>query len=221
MLKVEDAAFNAVAWSSAKFKLVLDKRVNEWTLPYDSCVDVSSLERNSQLARWQQADPVMLGQSEHFRRLVECGFITSEDYDEEPEEEPRADRHIPLSMWQQALPILRYTLEQWERDEVTKRVKWPMKGWAKQLKAALTFEQPTTTIRVGEGDCVVLSELSWGKLDKLVPLEAPCFRTHFVLSGVPYLQHLALSIGHFSRRAAASVVSILQVRPSPALARSR
>lgn len=96
--------------------------------------------------------------------------------------------YIPLSLWQQALPVIRYTVQQW--DTLGEQV-YESKEVEKKLKAALAAEQPTTLLRVGDQEHIVLVR-SYHEFDKLVPLSAPCFRTHFVLTATPHLQHLSL-----------------------------
>ena len=95
----------------------------------------------------------------------------------------RYARHIPLSLWQQAVPVIEYTVQHWYASE--------------GLKAALHGKQPATKIVVKGEQHVVLSKLSWGVLNGLIPQPARCFRSRFVLAATPHLQHLSLAMGAF------------------------
>ena len=102
---------------------------------------------------------------------------------------------IPLSVWQQALPAMQYTVGQWPpwcRYEGGGCDKVAMSA----MRAAANNEQPTTAVRVGEQECAVLSRLTRRALDKSFPcgVRASCYRHLFVVGAVPHLQHLHLII---------------------------
>ena len=95
------------------------------------------------------------------------------------------DRHIPLSLWQQARPVLVYTQQQWHNTAFGSHAQSE-----ERLRMALAIEQPTRTIRVGDEQNVVLNSVSWSNLFGLISRGAPCFRGRFVLTATPHLQHL-------------------------------
>ena len=100
--------------------------------------------------------------------------------------DPSTDtRHIPLSLWQQAVPVMEHTFPRWGQSAWSKR----NDVW-QQGMTALTTKQPTTTIRVDGEKHVVLSKLTWDMLRNKVPRGFPCYRNRFVLSATPHLQHL-------------------------------
>ena len=107
--------------------------------------------------------------------------------------------YVPLTLWQQALPMLQYTVQRWKQEHVTAHSGEYEDGSESSgdelvLAAVLTGEQRTKTVRVRGEEHVVLSQLSWGKLDEIVPWRVPCYRSRFVLTAVPHLQHLHLAI---------------------------
>ena len=59
------------------------------------------------------------------------------------------------------------------------------------MKAALAAQQPTTTVREGGREYVVLSELSLSSVNAMLPPgRVPSYLSRFVLTATPYLQHL-------------------------------
>ena len=99
--------------------------------------------------------------------------------------------HLPLSLWQQALPVIRYTVEQWLRSDETY-----LSTDERDALRALLAEQPTSTVRVGGQDHVVLSALTFTKLSTEIVAQRrfPCYRSRFVLAAMPQLQHMKLVI---------------------------
>ena len=98
------------------------------------------------------------------------------------------DRYIPLSLWQQALPVLEYTQQQWDIHEHWLQARLAME----QLRAAVVTQQPTTTIVINGEQHVVLSSVTWSALFGWIDKGAPNFRGLFVLTATPHLQHLSI-----------------------------
>ena len=97
---------------------------------------------------------------------------------------------IPVEVWQQAVPIMLHTVEQWD----TGGYEWLESVEKMRLRAALTAEPPTKSIQVGTEERIVLSQLSWDELNRIVPRGGPCFRSRLVLSATPQLRHLSVTI---------------------------
>ena len=119
------------------------------------------------------------------------------------------DRHIPLSLWQQARPVMEYTVQQWQRT-----TGWWQAYSSERLKAALNSKQPNITIISVKSQQqhlffdedehhVVLSDLSWWDLSVEVS-RAPFFRHRFVLSATPHLQHLSVAVNMYCTPLSAS-----------------
>ena len=120
---------------------------------------------------------------------------------------------IPLSMWQHALPVMQYTVEQWERSMAGHQADWEIERVA-AMKAAVANEQPTTTVRVGEQECVVLSELTWSQLvEHKWTWGPPCYRHLFVLSALPHLQHLHLAINPWDAKPKSTECDLFSLVP--------
>ena len=103
-------------------------------------------------------------------------------------------RHIPLSLWQQAVPVCEYSMAQWERLDVLNVRNQLGPTNRALLEAALRADQPTTVIRTAGGkDCVVLDAACHRRYDMRLG-QIPCFRVRFVLRATPHLQHLHLTV---------------------------
>ena len=113
---------------------------------------------------------------------------------------------IPLSLWQQAAPVLQCTAEQ-----DTRRERYRMRM---QLMTLLETQQPTERCPVADGSLVVLSQLTWNRLHDLMSWLGTCTHQRFVLQATPLLQHLHLVLRSrdckpppFTPRASAALVA--------------
>ena len=104
---------------------------------------------------------------------------------------PRAFSRIPLSLWQQAVPVIEYTLQQWG-DKYASQV-----GSLERLQTTLRSKQPTTTLRIAGENHVVLSQLSHNSVYGAISRGFPCFRSRFVLTATPHLQHLHIKLNAY------------------------
>ena len=113
--------------------------------------------------------------------------------------DPYRERRVPLSMWQQAAPVLRYVTEYrsgaWTSQHQTSSNPAVLPPSPAKLRAALATEQATRWVKDECGkQQVVLSELSLLELRAMLPsARVPTICSHFVLSAVPHLQHLHVS----------------------------
>ena len=110
----------------------------------------------------------------------------------------KRELRIPLSVWQQAVPVIQYTLQRWEQDNARTPYGDMERASVAALKALLAAEPATSTARSRGEEHVVLSELSLSELGRLLPWHIHCFRGRFVLAATPYLQHLRLTISAYN-----------------------
>ena len=165
------ASFSSAAWSEVALELSLHQRAHQWSM------SIPLYKPHKGLIRHKKTD--------------DSDVPDNDDSHKPRTRQQQRGHHIPLSLWQRALPALRYSVEQWDRLKCD----WLEK---ETLRAMLTADQPTKSVRVGAEERVVLSQLTWKQLGDMIPRALPCFRSRFVLAATPHLQHLCLSIDSYT-----------------------
>lgn len=94
---------------------------------------------------------------------------------------------VALPAWLASTAVIRYSFDEWRQaNEPTAPV-------AALVQAATAAEQPPTVVLSCQ-EYVLLSEQQWSAMDEMYVLHEPAYRSRFVLSATPHLQHLSLSI---------------------------